>query len=422
MNGPAKPAESRTPLARHLAERIRRARAYYLCGIHAQACLYDPEWGLLQPGAGGAICGFLHQCGRASDIRAAAGAPDRGDVAVSSGAPAEFTIVGSRERPRAGWLLADSGFRTAAQLPDFYSALRYVAVEASAGRRGQHAAALAGHIDRGRCRSSAELPAEIPIGVILSNELFDALPVHRVTIEHGELQEFYVRLRDGELAEEPGKPSTPALGEYFNACGVTLLEGQLAEAGLEACRWIEDAGRRLGRGFVLTVDYGRWARELYDQWHMRGTLLAYSAHRTSEDFLRAPGTQDLTAHVNFTALDLWGQRQGLACAGCVSQLAFLIALGRGNEFEDLYEPGASELDRTRARLMLKTLIHPEGMGETFQVFIQYKGLPEAPQLTGLAGIWRQGVRRSEWGREKKWNRRAKASCLCGGGGGGGGSV
>jgi SAM-dependent MidA family methyltransferase len=144
-------------------------------------------------------------------------------------------------------------------------------------------------------------------------------------------------------------------------------------------------GRRLGRGFVLTVDYGHEAPELYNERHMRGTLLAYSEHRATENFFERPGEQDLTAHVNFTALDLWGRRAGLARTGCVSQMAFLVALGRGNEFADLYDEGANEVERIRARLFLKSLIHPEGMGETFQVFIQHKGLA-APQLTGLAGL------------------------------------
>jgi SAM-dependent MidA family methyltransferase len=93
----------------------------------------------------------------------------------------------------------------------------------------------------------------------------------------------------------------------------------------------------------------------------------------------------LTTHVNFTALDLWGRRAGLARTGCVSQMAFLVALGRGNEFADLYDDGANEVERVRARLLLKSLIHPEGMGETFQVFIQHKGVAQ-PHLTGLAGI------------------------------------
>ena len=115
---------------------------------------------------------------------------------------------------------------------------------------------------------------------------------------------------------------------------------------------------------------------------LRGTLLAYRNHRAGEDFYGAPGEQDLTAHVSFTALDIAGQRAGLERTGLVSQAQFLLALGRGNEFADLYDSGQSETDRVRARLLLKNLIHPEAMGETFQVLIQHKGIA-APPLTGL---------------------------------------
>jgi SAM-dependent MidA family methyltransferase len=136
---------------------------------------------------------------------------------------------------------------------------------------------------------------------------------------------------------------------------------------------------------VLTVDYGHAAAELYDECHMRGTLLAYHGHRASEDFYASPGEQDLTAHVNFTALESWGKRVGLETTGCASQTAFLLALGQGNEFADLYDEGQTETERMKARLQLKTLVYPEGMGERFQVLVQRKGLAALP-LTGLAGI------------------------------------
>jgi SAM-dependent MidA family methyltransferase len=175
------------------------------------------------------------------------------------------------------------------------------------------------------------------------------------------------------------------LAEYFAEQRIELAEGQQAEAGLAARSWIEEAGRRLGRGFVVTIDYGHEAAELYDERHMRGTLLAYDRHRASEDYFRAPGEQDMTAHINFTALDLWGRRAGLARTGLVLQGHFLLVLGRDNDFADLHEEAASERERLRARLLFKNLIYPEGMGEMFRVFIQHKGI-ERPQLTGLAPL------------------------------------
>jgi len=179
--------------------------------------------------------------------------------------------------------------------------------------------------------------------------------------------------------------STCAITEYFDAQQIQLMEGQQAEAPLEACDWITEIGRRLDRGFVLTIDYGHEAAELFGTRHMTGTLLAYANHRASAEFYLSPGQQDLTAHVNFTALRQWGQRVGLHALGLVSQTAFLLAWGQGNEFADLYEEGMGESERVRARLQLKTLIFPEGMGERFEVLMQHKGVPSAV-LSGLAGI------------------------------------
>src|SRR6185436_18753813 len=97
------------------------------------------------------------------------------------------------------------------------------------------------------------------------------------------------------LREQIGPLSFPEIAEYFQQQGINLREGQEAEAGLEACRWIEQAGTSLERGFVLTIDYGHEAAELYNERHERGTVLAYSKHRVSENLLRNPGEQDLTA-------------------------------------------------------------------------------------------------------------------------------
>jgi SAM-dependent MidA family methyltransferase len=209
--------------------------------------------------------------------------------------------------------------------------------------------------------------------------------VHRLVMDGGAMKEIFVGFHDGRFVDVLAPVSTCAISEYFAAQNITLCEGQHAEAGLEACDWISEIGRRLERGCVLTIDYGHPAAELFDEHHMRGTLLAYQNHRVSEDFYAAPGEQDLTAHSNFTALELWGKRTGLETAGFTSQTAFLLALGQGNEFADLYDEGQSEAERTKARLQLKTLIHPEGMGERFQVLVQRKGVDASP-LTGFAGI------------------------------------
>jgi SAM-dependent MidA family methyltransferase len=154
------------------------------------------------------------------------------------------------------------------------------------------------------------------------------------------------------------------------------------EANLTAVEWIRSVAAKLARGFVLTIDYGDLAQLLYTADRPRGTLLAYRGHVASEDFFASPGEQDLTAHVNFTALVDAGKEAGLSLTGFTSQERFLLALGEANQFADLYDPGQSEIERLDARLKLKRLIHPEGMGTIFKVLIQHKDVA-APQLSGL---------------------------------------
>lgn len=298
------------------------------------------------------------------------------------GSPRPFVVAesGAGVGRLAGHILDFS----ARALPEFYAALEYVAVERSGARRAELAVRLAGHAAAGRVSSAGEIPRAISAGCIFSNELLDALPAHRVAVENGALREIYIGFESGRFTEVLSDPSMPALERYFHEQGITLEEGQQAEACFEACDWIESAGRALERGFVLTIDYGHEARALYGEHHNRGTLLAYRDHAVTENLLDAPGEQDLTSHVNFTAVDLWGRRAELVRTGLVTQSQFLVALGRGNEFADLYEPGQTEMEKLRARLLLKNLIHPEGLGEIFQVLIQHKGIA-SPRLTGLSG-------------------------------------
>lgn len=373
------PAPSSTPLAAKLAARV-RASGPMTFAEYMRACLYDSAHGYYNRQPASASADY-YTSPEVHPIFARLLARQLAEMWERLGRPARFEVA----EPGAGdgRLAGDFLSFAARRLPEFAAALRYTAVETGAARRAEAAERLAAHVAAGRAAVCAEMPERIECGVILSNELFDALPIHRVERRGGELREIYVALEGDRFVEQLGPPSTPALGEYFAALGVELAEGQQAEAGLAACEWIADAGRRLDRGYVLTIDYGLPAHELYDRRHMRGTLLAYRRHRAAEDWFAAPGEQDLTAHVNFTALEQCGRRAGLAPLGMVTQTAFLLALGRANEFDDLYDPGQSDAERVKARLKLKTLLYPEGMGETFRVLFQGKGVPPGT-LAGLA--------------------------------------
>lgn len=369
----------RTLLATTLTEHI-RAWGPITFAKYMDACLYDPQHGYYTR---------AEQLPRRDYFTSVDASPIFGrllarqfqEMWVQLGCPAEFLLV----EPGAGTgdLAAQILDFTAESFPDFYSALQYVAVEWSAARR---AAAVAGsfapHLAAKHFAMVSDMPAQIPCGCIFSNEFFDALPVHRLIREGEDVREIYVGLGTNGLCEQFSALSTPELAEYLIEHEITLQEGQLAEVNLEACAWIAEMGARLGRGFVLTIDYGHEARELYDHRHMRGTLLAYERHRASENFFRAPGQQDLTAHVNFTALDRHGSSAGLHRTGFTTQSNFLLSLARHSDFADLQSPAMTESQQTRARLLFKTLIYPEGMGETFQILIQHKGV-EKPHLSGL---------------------------------------
>jgi len=370
-----------TPLASLLAERIRRFGPITF-SEYMRECLYHPVHGYYSRPESRRFADYYTSV----DVHPIFGrllARQFAQMWEQLGRPAEFHLV--EAAAGTGRLAGHILDFARARIPDFYLSLRYVAVERSPARCDQMAARLASHTAQGRCHVALEIRAKIPVGCIFSNELLDALPVHRVFQHDSMLHEIFV-VSDGAAFSELRMPlSTCAISEYFAAQGVNLSEGQQAEAALEACDWITEIGRRLERGFVLTIDYGHEAADLFDAHHMAGTVLAYANHRASEDFYAAPGQQDLTAHVNFTALRHWGERSGLKTLGLVSQTAFLLALGKGNEFADLYDEGMDETGRVRARLQLKTLIFPEGMGERFQVLIQQKGV-DSPELTGLAGF------------------------------------
>jgi SAM-dependent MidA family methyltransferase len=367
-----------TPLTPILEERI-RAHGPITFAEYMETCLYHPEHGYYSKAKQEPRRDYFTSVD-VSPLFARLLARQFHEMWTQLGRPEPFWLV--EGGAGTGALARQILDFTAEALRDFYAALSYVAVERSAVRRAAQAQTLEPHAAGGLVKSSADMPDEIPCGCIFSNEMLDAMPVHRVVLEKGALRELYVAVGENGLCDESGPLSSPSLSEYFMEQGIALQEQQQAEVGLVASEWIESAGKKLARGFVLTIDYGREGRELYDERHMRGTMLAYSRHRASEDYYGAPGEQDLTAHVNFTALDLWGRRGGLARTGLTSQTNFLLALARHIQLADLNAEGASEQEQTRSRLLFKTLIHPEGMGEAFQVFAQHKRI-ESPRLAGF---------------------------------------
>ncbi len=241
-------------------------------------------------------------------------------------------------------------------------------------------------------------------GVILSNELIDALPAHVVQVvgdDTPRLAEVYVDLdAHGRFVERLDAPSSPQVTEYLDRFDIpwrTYGAGWRAEVNLAAEQWMREAADALGQGFLLTIDYGASARRLYTRDRRHGTLAVYSRHQFGDRPLAAPGQQDITAHVNFSALARAGCEQGIAVAGYTTQGAFLRRLGVVEVArmlgQRLYPAADSERqsDRGQAavlrRKMLEsaaaTLLDPRGLGG-FRVLAQWRGAPQAEHaLTGL---------------------------------------
>ena len=283
---------------------------------------------------------------------------------------------------------------SASALPEFFAALEYVAIEPGADQRQRIEARLANAGVGNKVRLLANLEELAPVtGCFFSNELVDAFPVNVVTRTGGRLKEIYVTAEGDDLREKTGPISAPAVAAYVARYAHPLDEGHRVEVNRHAHTWIQSVAAKLRQGFVLTIDYGDMANRLSTPDRPHGTLLAYHGHTADEDYFTAPGETDLTAHVNFTALIDAGNAEGLEHAGFTTQEKFLLALGEATQFSDVYDADQTEAEMLNARLKLKRLISPEGMGNIFKVLVQQRGISK-PELTGWKFERHKAVSRS----------------------------
>ena len=204
----------------------------------------------------------------------------------------------------------------------------------------------------------------VPVaGVILANEFLDALPVHRVVARDGELRELYVTWLGGRFAEVTAEPSTPELAARLKLDDVSLAKGQVAEICLEIDPWLRGVTAHFARGFIIAIDYGYEAAELYGPRHLAGTLLGYRGHRIVESPFEAPGETDLTAHVDFTAVAQAAADLGFRTVSLNTQSEFLVAAGLEEELRALQaSPDLTLADYTRARSGIVRMLDPRHMG------------------------------------------------------------
>ncbi|MSQ28932.1 MAG: SAM-dependent methyltransferase [Dehalococcoidia bacterium] len=223
-------------------------------------------------------------------------------------------------------------------------------------------------------------------GVIISNEFFDALPVHLVERRGKELLEWHVAAESsGALVIELRAASTPALRVHFDALGVLPGDGCRAEVCLAAPEVMAQLARRLARGYLVSIDYGHDAPSLYASWRRMGTLMAFRTHSPQPDPLAAPGLLDLTAHVDFTSLDRAAQAEGCVVAAHRSQAEALIALGIGESLDAARERAASDFAAYgAARRATETLLDQAGLGR-IRVLVASKGAGLDLRCLGAVG-------------------------------------
>ncbi|MCT7991087.1 class I SAM-dependent methyltransferase [Laspinema olomoucense] len=285
---------------------------------------------------------------------------------------------------------------------DCFAATEYLIIEQSPAMRQlqqQQFSKLSSNGANLRWVTWEEIEKDSITGCFFSNELIDAFPVHQIQVAGEKLQEIYITTSD-KIPESPeaspfqeitGELSTPKLTEYFQWIDIDITgkpypDGYRTEVNLAALDWVRQVSEKLKQGYVLTIDYGYPAHRYYTPTRHQGTLQCYYQHRYHNNPYILIGEQDITAHVDFTALERFGESWGLEKLGFTQQAMFLMALGLGDRIAALSTtPGMDLGTMINRRQVLHEAIDPRGLGG-FGVLIQGKGLSEDQKGKGLKGL------------------------------------
>jgi SAM-dependent MidA family methyltransferase len=284
-----------------------------------------------------------------------------------AGSPAAFTII--EQGANDGAFAADVLTWLREHQPQFHNHLHYQIIEplpVLEARQREHLHDFAGKVT---WHDSLEKLPRIT-GVFFSNELVDAFPVHLVRYRGDQWHELWVT-PDLEWEERPLPENLAA-----QIADLPRIENYTTEINLAAIDWAAKIAAKLDRGWIVTVDYG-YPRDIYyaPERHT-GTLLCYAGHTRSSDPLENPGAWDITAHVDFTTLaPAFLNAPGIELTGFTDQHHFLAGIAAQAIPEGTTDPAILR--------PLKTLLHPEMLGRTFQVLTLSRGVPSTPLLAGL---------------------------------------
>ncbi|MGB7292944.1 MAG: SAM-dependent methyltransferase [Thermodesulfobacteriota bacterium] len=321
----------------------------------------------VHPGFGEIIGRFIHKVYKTVDVQ-------------------EFTVI--EMGAGKGYLALDVLDSIKRDQPDLYSNLNYLIVEISPTLMEEEKSILKDHMRKIKFLSSiSEIEDEEVAGVFISNELLDSFPFHRLKYTKNGFQEIYVGLRNDEFTEILDTLSASELKTYIDRYGLEFMEGQEIEINLNAKQWLRNVSRILVKGFVVTIDYGFKAPELFDPIRTTGTYMCFYKHEANENPYARVGEQDITAHVDFSNLVLVGNDVELETVKYTTQGQFLIDWGILDILERYnLSNKADELSYQKDILAIKNLFLPDLMGGKFKVLIQAKNLknkistfyPESP--------------------------------------------
>ncbi len=276
-----------------------------------------------------------------------------------------------------GKLAADILRYAANAEPDFYECLRYVVQDVTLGGSDAHQRLEAASLPADKVEVAAALPDSAVLeGCILSNELLDALPFRRLRKRDGHLYELLVGIENGAFADVEAEPR-PEITAHFDGLGVGPGDGCEAEVCLIAPAWMAHAAKALRRGYVLTLDYGYEAPDLYASWRKRGTLLTFYRHTSGDDPYARIGRQDITASVDFTSVRRAGEAAGLTALATMPQDEYLAGLGIGEALSSPPDPSQLEAFYALRRSAME-LIDPAGLGR-IKVLIMGKDVPTSEE-------------------------------------------
>jgi SAM-dependent MidA family methyltransferase len=364
-----------------LREKILREiqeRGPMLFSRYMELCLYDPELGYYSRDS--------EQFGKAGDFYTSSDVHALFGRLLARQFEEMWRILGSPPRidilelgPGRGLFARDVLDWSEKKLPQFFSALHYSLIEQSPTLRKRLQRTLNNRFPDGTVSVAAELTNLALPAIVFANEFFDALPVEVMSPE-GALR---IAERDRRFIET-WTAATPEQLEFCDRFGVHPVEEERVEVPLRAQDYMSRLSASMDRGFVIVIDYGYTRQEQLAGRH-RGTIVATRQHSVSSNPYEAPGEQDITAHVNFTALAAAAEQQGMQAQPLITQSQFLLGIGEQNQFGDVFEECRLPQERAKVALQLKHLVSPAGMGETFHVLVASKGV-EPELVAGLSGL------------------------------------